>query len=65
MSKKDKLPFSGFAKVLHLSEAYQAQYKERGLCLSQEQNEASFKDYVQQYNEGISSPVINTDVLLF
>ena len=65
MSKKEKLPYSEFAKALHLAEAYQEQYNERGLCLSPEQNEASFKDYVQQYNEGISSPVINTDVLLF
>ena len=58
-------PYSAFARILHLAEAYQEQYRERDLCLSPEQNEASFKDYVEQYNKGISSPIINTDVLLF
>lgn len=65
MSKKEKLPYSDFAKILHLAEAYQEEYKQRGLCLSPELIDASFKDYVQQYNEGNTSPVINTDVLLF
>lgn len=65
MNKNDKLPYSDFARVLHLAEAYQEEYNRRGLCLSPEQNEASFKDYVQQHNEGNPSPVINTDVLLF
>lgn len=58
-------PYSAFARILHLAEAYQEQYLERGLCLSPEQKEASFKDYVEQYNKGISSPVINTDIPLF
>ena len=59
-----------FLTVLHLAELYQEQYGERGLCLSPEQNEASFRDFVAQYysaqyrGTGVA-PVINTDVPLF
>ena len=58
-------PYSAFARILHFAEAYQEQYRERNLCLSPEQNEASFKDYVEQYNKGVLSPIINTDIPLF
>jgi len=59
-----------FATILHLAEAYQEQYTERGLCLSPEQNEACFKDFVGQYfgalrHGGNLSPVINPDIPLF
>ena len=59
-----------FLTVLHLAEAYQKQYTEMNLCLSPEQNEASFRDYVQQYYAALRwgkepAPVIHSDVLLF
>ena len=38
-----------FLTILHLSEMYQDQYREMNLCLSPEQNEASFRDFVGQY----------------
>ncbi len=44
--KKEKIDFS---TILHLAEIYQDQYLERGLCLSPEQNEAYFRDFVAQY----------------
>ena len=43
-----------FADVLQLAEAYQEQYRERGLSLSHEQNEAAFRDFVARYREGKS-----------
>ena len=46
MRKKPKLTFS---IILHLSEMYCEEYNERGLCLSPEQNEYLFRDYVRQY----------------
>lgn len=63
-----KIP--NFSMVFHLAELYQEQYGERGLCLSPEQNEASFRDFVAQYYSAQhwgtnATPVINTDVLLF
>lgn len=59
-----------FITILHLAEMYQRQYKESELCLSPEQNEASFKDFVQQYHAALywgetPSPVIRPDVPLF
>ncbi len=67
MGKKIKPTFAG---ILHLAEAYQEEYKRRGLCLSPEQNEASFKDYVGQYYGALNhgkdiTPVIDTEVPLF
>ena len=53
-----------FAEIFHLAELYQEQYKERNLCLSPEQNEAFFKDFVWQYNVGLK-PSINTEIPLF
>ena len=44
--KKEKIDFS---TILHLAEIYRDQYLERGLCLSPEQNEAYFRDFVAQY----------------
>lgn len=65
-----KQPKVTFATILHLSEMYCDQYRERNLCLSPEQNEASFRDFVGQYYAAIywgkePSPVINTDIPLF
>lgn len=66
MRKKPKLRF---VDVLHLSELYCKQYKERNLCLSQKQNDYLFKDFVWQYTSTlywkgeIIKPVINTDLL--
>ena len=59
-----------FATILHLAEVYCQQYNERNLCLSQEQNDAFFRDFVRQYYSAIywgkeSSPVINTNIPLF
>lgn len=59
-----------FLTVLHLAELYHEQYGERGLCLSPEQNETSFRDFVTQYYSAQywgtgATPVINTDVPLF
>lgn len=39
--EKREIDFMG---ILHLAEWYQDQYRERGLCLSEAQNEASFRD---------------------
>lgn len=59
-----------FAMILHLAEMYCEQYEKRNLCLSPEQNEAFFRDFVNQYYSAIywgkePSPVINTDIPLF
>lgn len=67
MRKKPKVTF---ATILHLSEMYCEQHREKNLCLSPEQNEASFRDFVGQYYSAIywgkePSPVINTDIPLF
>lgn len=67
MSIKPKIDF---LEILHLAEAYQKQYVEKSLCLSPEQNEASFRDFVQQYYAAVhgkrySAPIIHPDVLLF
>lgn len=63
-------PKQDFATILHLAEMYCEQYRERNLCLSQEQNDAFFRDFVGQYNSSIywgkvPAPVIHTDLLLF
>ena len=42
-------PKKDFATILHLAEKYCEQYRERNLCLSPERNEASFRDFVNQY----------------
>ncbi len=59
-----------FARVLHLAEDYQEEYKRRGLCLSPLQNEASFRDYVGQYYGALNhgekpNPYIDINVPLF
>lgn len=59
-----------FLTILHLSELYCEQYREKSYCFSPEQNEASFKDFVQQYHAALywgetPSPVIRPDVPLF
>ena len=59
-----------FAIILHLAEMYCQQYNERNLCLSQEQNDAFFRDFVRQYYSAIywgkePSPVIDTNIPLF
>lgn len=46
MRRKPKVDF---LTVLHLAEIYQEQYNELGLCLSPEQDEKSFRDFVAQY----------------
>ena len=63
-------PKQDFATILHLAEMYCEQYKERNLCLSQEQNDVFFRDFVGQYYVALywgkmPSPVINTDIPLF
>ena len=35
--------------ILHLADMYGEQYEERGLCLSSEQNNVSFDEFVDQY----------------
>ena len=62
--------YKEFGTILHLAEAYQEQYKERGLCLSPERNDACFKDFVGQYFGALKfgkkpSPVIDPDIPLF
>ena len=59
-----------FATILHLAEMYCGQYRDRHSCLSQEQNDAYFRDFVRQYYSAIywgkePAPVINTDIPLF
>ena len=67
MRKKPKVTF---ATILHLSEMYCEQYREKGLRLSPEQNEASFRDFVGQYYGALYwgkpiSLVIDPNVPLF
>lgn len=59
-----------FMTILHLAEWYQNQYRERGLCLSEAQNEASFHDFVAQYYSSLRwglevNPIIDSEVPLF
>lgn len=63
-------PKQDFLTILHLAEQYQDQYRERKLCLSPEQNDVFFRDFVGQYYSAIywgeePSPIINTDIPLF
>ena len=63
-------PKQDFLTILHLAEHYQDQYRERNLCLSPEQNDAFFRDFVEQYYSAIywgkePAPVINTEIPLF
>ena len=65
-----RIPPKGPATILHLSEMYCEQYSEKDLCLSPEQNDAFFSDFVGQYNSATywgkePSHVINTDIPLF
>ncbi|MCQ2310014.1 MAG: hypothetical protein MJZ78_08570 [Bacteroidales bacterium] len=65
--KKEKIDF---LTILHLAEIYRNQYLERGLCLSPEQNEAYFRDFVAQYYSALrwGKPIelkTNTDIPLF
>ena len=67
MRKKVKVDF---LTILHLAELYQKQYLEMGLCLSPEQDDASFRDFVQQYYSALRwgkkpSPILNPNVALF
>ena len=62
--KKEKIDF---LTILHLAEIYQEQYRERGFCLSPEQNGAYFRDFVAQYYSALRwrKPIelkINTDM---
>jgi hypothetical protein len=68
MNKK-KTKFD-FATIFHLAEVYAEQYNEKNLCLSPEQNDACFRDIVNQYYYNLrwgknQSLVINTDIPLF
>lgn len=59
-----------FLTILHLVEMYCEQYRERHLCLSQEENDVFFRDFVHQYYGAIHwgkepAPVINTDIPMF
>ena len=63
-------PKQDFLTILHLAEQYQNQYRKRNLCLSLEQNDAFFRDFVWQYYAALywgkeHSPIINTDIPLF
>ena len=63
-------PKKDFVTILHLAEMYCQQYEERHLCLSQEQNDAFFSDFVGQYYAALYwgknlAPIINTDIPLF
>ena len=63
--KKDRVTF---AAILHLAELYQEQYREAGLCLSPEQNDICFRDFVAQYYLAVRlgrepSPKIETSLL--
>lgn len=66
MRKKPKLRF---VDVLHLSELYCEQYREKNLCLSQTQNDYLFRDFVWQYTSTLYwerkliTPVINLDLI--
>ena len=67
MRKKPKVTF---ATILHLSEMYCEQYREKGLRLSPEQNEACFRDFVNQCYSALYwgkpvSLIINPDIPLF
>lgn len=68
--KQIAAPKQDFLTILHLAEMYCEQYQERNLCLSQEQNDAFFRDFVRQYYSAIywgnkPAPIINTDIPLF
>jgi hypothetical protein len=59
-----------FATILQLAEIYADIYNKQELCLSSEQNEAYFRDFVNQYYSNLrwginQSIVINTDIPLF
>ena len=65
-----KRPKVDFLTILHLSELYCEQYGQKGYCFSQEQNDAYFRDFVQQYYSAIywgkePHPTINPDIPLF
>ena len=59
-----------FSTIMYLSKVYQEEYNERELCLSVEQNKASFRDFVGQYYSAQYwgtkvSPTIMPDIPLF
>jgi hypothetical protein len=67
MKRKPKITIS---MIFHLSEKYYDQYTERDLNLSPEQNEACFRDFVNQYYSALYwrkqiNLVIDTNVPLF
>lgn len=56
-----------FATILHLAEVYAEQYNEKGYCMSPEENDLCFRDFVQQYTSAVcwnqpANPVIRTDI---
>ena len=59
-----------FLTILHLSELYCEQYSQMNYCFSQEQNDACFRDFVQQFYASIywgkkPHPTINLNIPLF
>ena len=63
-------PKQDFVTILHLAEIYQDQYRERNLCVTPEENDVFFCDFVHQYYAALywekePAPVINTEVLMF
>ena len=42
-----------FATILHLAEIYADIYNNQELCLSPEQNDACFRDFVNQYHSNL------------
>lgn len=63
-------PIITISAIFHLSEKYFDQYVERNLDLSPQQNEASFRDFVNQYYSALYwgkpvSLIINPDIPLF
>lgn len=65
MRKKPNVTISA---LFHLSEKYFDQYVERNLDLSPKQNEASFRDFVNQYFSTLGKSinlVIDPNVPLF
>lgn len=65
-----KKPNLRFIDVLHLSDLYCEQYAGRNLCLSQQQNDTCFRDFVGQYYAALywrnePFPIINTEIPLF
>jgi len=59
-----------FLTILHLAEMYCNQYRARNLCLSQEENDVFFRDFVHQYYGATHwdkepALIINTEIPMF